>query len=262
MRYEAVDPANRLVADDLESRWNTMLVRVQSLQQRLETESRQSSPQATVDRTAMFRLAEDLGRVWRDPKVDARTRKRLLRSLINEIVVDLEGERVLLLVVHWVGGVHTELRIGKRRCGQSGSHTDKDLIEVVRMLARVGKDDIIAGILNKNGLRTGRGNRWSQMRVRSLRSRQQIAPYSDDVRDRDGWMSLKHAAAHVNLSPSALRHAVEKNAIPAQHPLANGPWIFQRADLDTPDARAIIDGIRHKGAAPDTRQMSLGITTT
>ncbi len=260
-RYEAVDPENRLVADELESRWNAALDRVQMLVQRLEAECRPSQ-QAEVDKTSMLRLAEDLPRVWRDPRVDARTRKRLLRSLIHEIVVEVHEGHVLVLVLHWVGGVHTELRVTLRRRGQSGSHTEKDLVEVVRMLAEIGKDDFIAGILNKNGRTTGRGNRWSELRVRSLRSHNAIPVYSDEARLREGWMSLKQAAAHVKISASALRHAAERGEVPVQHPLAKGPWIFRRADLERPETRALIEAIRRRGAVPDGRQLGLGISTT
>jgi DNA invertase Pin-like site-specific DNA recombinase len=100
-RYESVDSENRLVADELESRWNASLTRVRALEQRLETERRQVQPQASVDREELARLAADLEQVWHDPKVDDRTKKRLLRSLIHEIVVDLDGENALILTLHW-----------------------------------------------------------------------------------------------------------------------------------------------------------------
>jgi DNA invertase Pin-like site-specific DNA recombinase len=261
-RYEVVDPENRLVADELEVRWNAALARVQSLEQKLEAENRQSHPRAEADKANVLRLAEDLERVWNDPKVDAITRKRLLRTLIHEIVVDVQEPHVLVLVVHWVGGVHTEIRVSRRRRGQSGSHTEKDLVEVVRMLAKIGKDDFIAGILNKNGRTTGRGNRWSELRVRAMRSHNEIPSFSNEARLREGWMSLKQAAAHVKISASALRHAAERDEIPVQHPLAKGPWIFRRADLDRAEARGLIEAIRHRGAVPDGRQLSFGISTT
>ncbi len=260
-RYEAVDSANRLVADELESRWNAALTRVHTLEQRLETERGQMKPRTTTRREDLIRLAEDLGRVWNDPKVEEKTRKRLLRSVINEIVVDLDEKNDLILVVHWAGGVHTDLRTARRRRGQNGTHTEKDLVEVVRVLARLGKDDFIAGILNKSGRTTGRGNRWSQERVKALRSHNQIVAYSKEVRCREGWMSLKDAAAHLTVSASALRRLAERNEVPSGHPLSNGPWIFRRDDFDKPATRSLVDSIRRRGAAHAVGQLSLGITT-
>jgi hypothetical protein len=74
------------------------------------------------------------------------------------------------LVVHWKGGVHTELRLPRRRRGQNSSQTSREIIDAVRMLVRICSDDLIAGVLNRNGLLTGRGNRWTRERVTSLRN--------------------------------------------------------------------------------------------
>src|SRR5207237_517161 len=156
-RYDAVDPLNRLVADELESRWNDALARVRALEQRLAIESQQAPPRSAMDREGLLQLAEDLNRAWCDPKVDAQTKKRLLRCVIHEIVVDVDdASNEVILVVHWVGGVHTELRVGRRRRGQNGVQTAKDLVDAVRVLALIFDDDNIAGALNKNSLKTGR----------------------------------------------------------------------------------------------------------
>jgi DNA invertase Pin-like site-specific DNA recombinase len=260
-RYEAVDPANRLVADELESRWNTALVRVRALEQRLASEAQQAPPRSAVDRAGLLQLAEDLTRTWNDPKVDAKTKKRVLRCLIHEIVVDLdEAIHEVILIVHWMGGVHTELRVGKRRRGQNGTQTAKDLVDAVRVLALVCDDDMIAGVLNKNGLKTGRGNRWNKERVKSLRSDHDIAARGTGPERSERWMALKYAAAYTELSASALRRAAARGEIPSQHPLPAGPWIFERRALDQPDARAVLARIRkHGGAAPSDSQLPLDI---
>ena len=72
-----------------------------------------------------------------------------------------------------MGGVHTELRLPRRRRGQRNS-TAKEIVEAVRLLARLCSDDVIAGLLNRNDLRTGHGNRFTRERVTSLRSHHRI----------------------------------------------------------------------------------------
>jgi hypothetical protein len=65
-------------------------------------------------------LAVDLKAVWRDPTADVRLKKRIVRELIREVIADLDeqgGE--IILVVHWMGGVHTELRLPRRRRGSA-----------------------------------------------------------------------------------------------------------------------------------------------
>ena len=85
-----------------------------------------------------------------------RLKKRIVRTLIQEIVVDVDAEAgELILIIHWKGGVHTELRIPRRRRGQNGSQTSKDTVDAVKVLARICSDDWIAAALNRSNLRTG-----------------------------------------------------------------------------------------------------------
>jgi hypothetical protein len=74
---------------------------------------------------------------------------------------DTTGDEVIL-VIHWKGGSHTEIRVPRRRRGYNNAHTDKGLIESVGLLANICDDEFIAGVLNHNGHETGRGNRWTK----------------------------------------------------------------------------------------------------
>ena len=112
--------------------------------------------------------------VWSAPTTDARLKKRIVRTVIQEVVADIDPEAAeIILVVHWIGGVHTEMRLPRRRRGQRNS-TSADIVAAVRHLALIANDDLIAGILNRNGLVTGNGNRWTRERVTSLRSHHRI----------------------------------------------------------------------------------------
>ena len=97
-----------------------------------------------------------------------------MRTVIREAVADLDDATAeIVIVVHWMGGAHTEHRLPRRRRGQRNS-TPADIVEAVRMLALAVKDAAIAGLLNRNGLKTGNGNRWTRERVTSLRSSYRI----------------------------------------------------------------------------------------
>jgi hypothetical protein len=93
------------------------------------------------------------------------------------VIADIDPEAAeIVLVVHWIGGVHSEIRLPRRRRGQRNS-TSVDVIAAVRQLVLIANDDLIAGILNRNGLVTGHGNRWTRERVTSLRSHHRITIY-------------------------------------------------------------------------------------
>ena len=105
-QYDAADPENRLVTDELERRWNQALARVHEIEQRVAERNEKPSepPPALADFTA---LAERLETLWEHPETDPRLKKRIVRSLIHEIVVDLDGATSeVVLVIHWIGGVH------------------------------------------------------------------------------------------------------------------------------------------------------------
>ena len=117
-------------------------------------------------------------------------------------------------------------------------------------LARICSDDLIAAMLNRNGVKTGRGNRWTRERVTSLRSHQNIPCYNPEKRKAEGWMNLTEAAAFLGLSPRTVRLAVERGEIFAEHPLPDGPWIFRQPELETESARALIQRVRQGHRVP------------
>jgi hypothetical protein len=261
-QYDATDPQNRLVAAELELRWNRALERVTNLQERIEPHDRQVPAPTSATPDDLVSLAIDLKTIWADPATDARLKKRLVRTLIHEVIADIEpqaGEVVLML--HWAGGVHTELRLPRRRRGQCKS-TAVEIIEAVRVLVRIAGDDLIAGLLNRNGLTTGYGNRWTRERVTAMRSHHKIPIYSQQVRDNEGWMTLTQAAATLAVSAKTLRLAVERGEVEAQHPLADGPWIFKRTSIETDAARRLAQRIRTTPAGHDSQQQTLNLSTT
>jgi hypothetical protein len=211
-------------------------------------------------------LAADLEAVWQHPAADARLKKRIVRTLIREVVVDVDaaaGE--VILIIHWKGGVHTELRLPRRRRGQNSQQTSPEIVAAVRVLAQICSDTVIAGVLSRHGLRTGRGNRWTQERVTALRSHHKIPCYDPDRRSSEGWMNLTEAAAVLNVSARTLRLAVERGELAAQHPLPDGPWVFRRDALMTPTAAKLVERVRRsrRGAAvPPTQQDTFSFSGT
>jgi hypothetical protein len=257
-RYEAVDPLNRLVAEELETRWNAALTRVGELAQRIEVERARRRPQGAAKREEFLHLAHDLAAIWNDASTDVRLKKRIVRAVINEIVVDVDdAANEVLLTIHWVGGAHTELRVQRQKRGVSSRRAPESIVEAVRILARVCGDELIAGLLNKNGHSTGSGDRWTQGRVAGLRWRHEIAIHRS-TRDAADWMTLKSAAEELGVAPLTLRRAAERGEIAADHPLANGPWVFDRKSLER---LGPITGAR-RGGKPLPGQLTLGISDT
>jgi DNA invertase Pin-like site-specific DNA recombinase len=257
-QYDATDPENRLVAGELEQRWNRALAHVEELEARIASHTAGRGPEAPAPTREEFaELATRLEAVWTAPGTDVRLKKRIVRTLLREVLVEVDSTAgVITLVLHWAGGVHTALRVPRRRRGQSRTQTPPAIVDAVTSLARICSDTLIAGILNRNGLQTGRGNRWTQERVTALRSHYRIPCHDRERQAAEGWLNLTEAAARVGLSPKTLRLAVERGEIIAEHPLPEGPWIFSKSALETDTARALVRRVRQGNtpAVPSDRQ--------
>ena len=231
------------------ARWNRALTHVAEVDAKIAAHDA-AMPVAAVDRLALGLLASNLKTVWSAPTTDARLKKRIVRTIIHEVVADIDDAAAeIVLVVHWIGGVHSEMRLPRRRRGQRNS-TSADAITAVRQLVLIANDDVIAGILNRNGLKTGNGNRWTRERVTSMRSNYRIPVFKPAEDGIEPWLNLSNAAKLLQIAPKTLRLAAEAGEIEAIHPLPDGPWIFARAALTTSAARSITERARQNPRYP------------
>ena len=263
-QYDAVDPSNRLVADELESRWNTALEKAVKVEERIANEKVLSEESGLRDKRELFTLAEDFEKIWNNPSADNRLKKRIARTLIEEVLIGTDDESGLInVVIHWKGGVHTELQVRRRKQGEHSAATSTDIVDTVRVLARVNDDKTIAQLLNRNRLKTGKGNPWSRERVKDLRQWHKIRVYDSAIQEKEGWMTLKQASAFVGVSPRTLRLAAESGEVKSLHPLPFGNWIFQRKDLETPEVKSRFANCRpgrRCPTIPNSKQLNLMIT--
>lgn len=233
-RFEAVDPDNRLVAAELELRWNHALQRVRDIEDRLEEHSQGTRALTALERQRLLELAADLPAVWNHAACSVELKKRILRTVIEQIVIKDEGDRrEHVLSVHWKGGVHTSLRIKRQGCGHHRRVTNRDAIELVEELSKIHDDKTIALVLNRLGYRTGQGNAWRQHHISSLRYTRRLTKY-----ERSGdWLSLQGAANLLGVSCTVVKHLIRDGCLPAKQVVACAPWIIERTDLELPDVQ-------------------------
>lgn len=244
-QYEAADPDNRLVAQELERRWNVALEEVRVIEARIAKEGEHAKAAIAGTMEEFVNLASDLEELWNDPNADERTKKRLLRALIREIIVDIDEQTSeVVLLIHWKGGVHTPLRLPRRRRGDRRGVVPKDVVEAVRVLSRICDDRVIAGFLNRAKLLTIRGNYWTRAGVTSLRHCHEIECYSAQRQESEGWMNLSDAAHRTGVSKNTLRLAIERGYIAAQRPISCGPWVIKEQDLRTEPAMQFLERVR------------------
>lgn len=196
-QYDAADPANRVGG----GRVGKALECGIGARSGNRSENRRSRGRRTDHRRDSRRRSgctdaprRRLKSVWTAPSTDARRKKRIVRTVIHEVIADIDDTASdIVLVVHWAGGVHSEIRLPKQRRGQRNG-TSADIIVAVRQLVLIAGDDVIAGILNRNGLVTGNGNRWTRERVTSLRSHHRIPVHKPADDGNEPWLNLNEAA--------------------------------------------------------------------
>jgi hypothetical protein len=254
------------VADELERRWNKALEQVSRLEARIAQEELSQRAPSLPTEESISGLASQLEVIWQDSETDVRLKKRVLRTLIKKVVVDVSPEAgEILVTIHWQGGVHTELKVMRRRCGENRRQAAPSIVEAVELLVRICNDVQIAGVLNRHDLRTGQGNYWTMERVASLRKVRNIPAYCSDRRESEGWFNLTQAAAFLGVSGRTLRLSAERGEVRALHPLPKSPWIFKRDDLQQPQANELVRRAKYhqrRPIEPDPRQQSLSYSTT
>jgi DNA invertase Pin-like site-specific DNA recombinase len=247
-RYEAVDPDNRLVAAELEARWNAALTRLRECQARLAEGTEARAPRVT--RESLLMLATDLEAAWHAPTTDMRTKQRLVRALIEEIVVDVEdATREVVLIIHWRGGQHSEVRVRKPGPGEHTKRTSSDAGQLIRDMATRWSDADIAVTLNRLGLTTGQGNSWNERRVGNYRRKAGISGYESAVKD-GRCLTMLEAAETLGVTCHVIRALIRDGILPARQVVFDAPWQIRAADLERPAVHAALHRRRTRRGRP------------
>jgi excisionase family DNA binding protein len=253
-QYDKVEPENRIVATELERRWNERLREVARLEEQIRTaqEMKLNLGISEAERAELMALADDLPRAWNHPAATAETRKRILRTMLEEIVVRAEAGR-LRLMLHWKGGDHTALEVRKSRHGEHRWKTSTATEQLIQELARLLPDGAIASVLNRLAIRSAKGHTWTQLRIRNFRAERGIAIYREGERGERGELTLHEAATQLDVSKMTVIRLIKANVLPAKQSCAGAPYVIRRADLENPticravkNSRAISDDSRQK----------------
>jgi DNA invertase Pin-like site-specific DNA recombinase len=243
-QFNRVDPDNRLVAAELERRWEAALSEVRTAEEAL---AQQSSPQAIahmgmgkVLHGKVVSLAGRLPQIWADPATMDAQRKALLRCLVDKVVLDRGEHDVALVRIVWRGGAVSNLEVKMKVNSIAQLTRGTEMRDRVLDLARNGiPDDEIAAALTSEGHRSphsedmvlpitvGRIRRGAGIQVSEKRSR-----WSHDT----SLLSAPQIAARLNIPVNWVYVQIrQKRLLIDQQP--TGAYLFQ----DTP---FVLDAVR------------------
>lgn len=232
-QYDAVDPANRLVASTLERRWNEAMGTMSQIEAEIsELSSSRPSPLSRSTREDLLALARDLPSLWELPETSHEIKKRILRTLLKEIVATSDGDHIRF-VLHWHGGDHTALRFKKGETGKHRYVTNSETVDLIRALARLQSDAHIAATINRLGHRTAHGKTWTETRICSVRNVRAIEVYHPGERQARGDLTVAEVATILAVASSTVLRLIRQQRIVARQACRNAPWIVHGADLDS-----------------------------
>ena len=260
-QYDAVEPENRIVASELETRWNRALGEVAKLEARLREAGASRDELGEEERERLLDLGGELEELWNHPAAPVTLKKRIIRTVLKEIVVSddepadcrsIDGKPNkrpgVLLRLHWAGGVHTELFVPRNRTGRHRHSTERKVMDLVRDLAKICTDRATASILNCLGCRTGHGNTWTSSRVGALRRHHRIEGF--DPESPREWFALEETAREMGTSRHFVRRLLKEGILPGHQVVPYAPWVIKRESLKLPGVQKALRAYREGGSAP------------
>jgi hypothetical protein len=244
-QYDQVDARNRLVASELESRWNQKLREVEAVKGTIAQLDETVRPLTEPESAELKSLGAHFHDVWQSPSCPPELKKKIVRTVVEEIVVTEAPAGTLSFVVHWKGGVHTRFEMPKP-VSASETRTAEGDVDIIRRMAERYGDDQIASVLNRLGRRTGKGNRWNEQRVASVRKSHGIAGQARTKLDPD-ILSLSAAAEHAGVSDTTIRRLVDAGLLRCAQTAPYAPREIRREDLEAEPVRSVIEHLRRTG---------------
>ena len=231
-QYNAVDPDNRLVAATLEKDWNDALVKVAKLENEISAMVKSIPALSSEEEAEIREISQDLPRVWNHPRSSHDLKKRIIRTVIKEIVVYLEDQKIKL-IVHWEGGEHAELDVLKNKSDESPLKTDVETKKIISELARIMPDKQIVAFLNRIGKTTAKGHTWNPVRLRAFRSNNGIPVYREGERQERGEFTVHEASLKLGIGRTKAWRLIQHKILPARQVCAGAPWIISKKDLES-----------------------------
>ena len=167
-RYMSVDFNNRLVADTLEAEWNEKLRALQEAQENYQHQRQQDTIQLDEEiHSRVKALSTDFPRLWNDPNTSNRDRKRMVRLLLEDVTL-IKKEQIIVNI-RFKGGTVTTMKLPAPKTVQEKYTTPPEIVEQIDRLIEYHTDKQIANILNEQGLRSGRWQRFNRSIIGRIR---------------------------------------------------------------------------------------------
>jgi len=215
------------VARGLETDWENRLRDLAAAEMELRRrEQQRPSTISSAQLQAIQRLGSDVHQVWAAATTTDRDRKELLRTLLEEVILNLKrAEGRAHLTLRWRGSAFTTLDVPVPKFQPMGPRTDEDTISLLRRLTALYPDEVIAGILNRQGRMTATGERFTANQVGCLRRYRGIPRFQPPATPPDGELVTIRKAAHIlGMNTSSIHRWLADGFIAGEQITPGAPW--------------------------------------
>jgi DNA invertase Pin-like site-specific DNA recombinase len=242
-RYLAVDPTNRLVADQLEADWNNKLRELADAKDEHERATEAGSRPLTDEQQARIRaLAADLPALWRNPATPMRERKRLIRLLVTDVTLIKTAEQITAHVRLSGGQQHT-LQVPRPLRAWEAHTTPPSTIALIDELLDEHTYDETVELLNQRGLTGGWGKPFTVMSLTQLCRNRGIPSHHDRLRAH-GMLTLEELAAQFGVTTQTVKVWQRRGDITGRRIDGRRAHLYHPGQTRPPDGRR-----RHQQAA-------------
>jgi DNA invertase Pin-like site-specific DNA recombinase len=232
-RYLQVDPANRLVADELEAHWNRALQHVTEAQEIYERQRQADRVAVDADaRARILALATDFPRLWHDPHTPDRERKRMVRLLMDDVTLIKAGDG-LTAHVRFRGGATTTLTLPRALNAWELRETSAEVVALIDQLLDHHADQDIATILNARGHVSGTGQPFQRAIVKHLRHSHGLRSRCERLRAR-GMLTRDEIARRLKVSPATVKVWGQHGLLSRSVCNDKGEWLYEPPGPNAP----------------------------
>jgi hypothetical protein len=224
-RYLRVDSDNRLVAGSLEADWNAKLRMLKNVQSEYERQC-QADRRLLDDqqKAAIQALATDFPRVWQDPQLPHRERKRLVRLLIEDVTL-IKGATVAVHV-RFKGGTTQTMALSRSKNAWQLRQTDPQIIAAIDQLLNDYPDSQVAEHLNAQGLRSGTGKAFHSAVVAKLRRAYGLRSRYERLRN-TGMLTAEEIARQLDIAVASVKEWRRAGRLKAHATTSKGDYLYE-----------------------------------
>lgn len=246
-QYNGVDPDNRLVAGELERRWELALRELHDAEQSLaERRSGLGPGEHSMEalRLSFAHITHKLPEIWKDPRLSLSHRKSLLRCLIDKIVIDRQSTDCATIRIVWQGGENSNVQVVVRR------RPLRNLPRIEEMKGRIAElvgtacsDTEIANILTNEGFHSPLRDDVTRSTVEKLRVNAGLyrrANRQAYQKGAAGSLTVSQIAHHLGVSGQWILYRIHAGRIAVRLDTSRRAYLFP----DSPETLILFERFR------------------